>query len=112
MKHTTHNILTLIAASIMTFASVPAMASENYVMEEPSMEIAEDLQNAVTIEAKGSTLNITNAEGLVLEVYNITGVKVYTTKIDSQSKKIELNQLTSGCYIVKIGKVARKVYIK
>ena len=42
----------------------------------------------------------------------MTGVKVVTQRIDSSDKVIELDNLPKGCYIIKIGKVARKVYLR
>ena len=45
-----------------------------------------------------------------MEIFNITGIKVTTLKIDSNDKTFNLN-LNRGCYIVKIGKISRKISI-
>lgn len=66
----------------------------------------------ITISVNESTIHIKNAEKMVIEIYNMTGVKVVTQRIDSSDKVIELDNLPKGCYIIKIGKVARKVYLR
>lgn len=66
----------------------------------------------ITISVNESTIHIKNAEKMVIEIYNMTGVKVVTQRIDSSDKMIELDNLPKGCYIIKIGKVARKVYLR
>ena len=66
----------------------------------------------ITISVNESTIHIKNAEKMVIEIYNMTGVKVVTQRIDSSDKNIELDNLPKGCYIIKIGKVARKVYLR
>jgi len=70
-------------------------------------------QQAVTIQMKGSSsIVIKNAENLVVEIFSLTGEKVYSIRIDSQSKQIELDNLAKGYYIVRINKIARKIYLK
>lgn len=59
----------------------------------------------------GSRVRISNATDEILYVYNITGEKVETIRIDSQDKIVTLN-LTKGCYILKVGKVVRKISIR
>jgi hypothetical protein len=71
----------------------------------------EDVQSSVTISVNESTLHITGAAGLTLQIFNITGVSISQIKIDSADKHIELN-LQKGCYILKIGKLVRKISIK
>ena len=66
----------------------------------------------ITISVNESPIHIKNAEKMVIEIYNMTGVKVVTQRIDSSDKVIELDNLPKGCYIIKIGKVARKVYLR
>ena len=48
---------------------------------------------------------------MTLEIYNVAGVKLMNIKVDGGDKRYELN-LPKGCYIVKISKVVRKIYIK
>ncbi len=67
--------------------------------------------SAVTLSFNGSKVHVTGAEGETLEVYNLTGVKVATIRIDSNDKTLSLN-LQRGCYILKVGKVVRKISIR
>lgn len=57
-------------------------------------------------------LRVTEGSGLTLRIYNIAGgAPVLTLKVDSQDKRVEIN-LPKGIYIVKVGKVARKIVVK
>lgn len=65
----------------------------------------------VGISVSGSVLHIEGAAGQTLEVVSLTGKPVATVKIESASQRVELN-IPKGCYILKIGKVVRKVTIR
>ena len=79
---------------------------EEIAQNQPEME-----QNQIMVNANGTKLNVKNAEGMVMEIFNLVGDKVYTQRIESQSKTFDLGQLPHGYYIVKIGKFSRKVYL-
>ena len=68
------------------------------------------MQNTA-ISVSESILHVTGANGLVLEVYNVAGVRVMSVKVEGQDKKYELN-FPKGCYIVKVGKLVRKISIR
>lgn len=70
-----------------------------------------EFAQTVTLMVNGKSVRITNAEGKSLEVYNLTGVKVSSTPIESEDAMIHLS-LTKGCYILKVDKVVRKVSIR
>lgn len=67
--------------------------------------------STIGISINRNSIRITNATGQVLEIYNITGVKVASYKIDSADKIIPLNQLSKSCYILKVGNIVRKISI-
>ncbi len=67
---------------------------------------------AVTLSVSGDRVSVAGAEGLVLEVYNLTGVKIATYRIDSDSKQFSLSNLPGGYYILKVGNVVRKISIR
>jgi len=70
-----------------------------------------DLQDMeVTISFSQGSIYVSGGEGMILEVVSLTGKKVLEQQIDSPSQKFELN-IPKGCYIVKVGKVVRKVSI-
>ena len=56
-------------------------------------------------------MRVQNAEGQKLEVYNLIGVRVSLYRIDSADKTVTLG-LQRGCYILKVGKVVRKVFVR
>ena len=102
----TKNIISIAFAAIAIFGSVSTADAA------PLMELIEvELQNAQITLTDNNVLHITGGAGQVLEIYNVAGVRLSTTKIDSQEKRVELN-LTKGCYIVKVGKTVRKISLK
>lgn len=94
----------LFAACLMV--SVPVMAETRQVIE-----IIDNDFDVPSISIMESTLRVTGANGQVLYIYNVAGVCVQSVKIDGNDKRIELN-LPKGCYIIKVGKLVRKISIK
>ena len=90
---------------LMTIAPVVAFASS---LEAPA---AEQVEEQITIQIDQQTVSITGAQGQTLEVVSLTGKVVKTIAIDSPAQRIELN-IPKGCYILKVGKVVRKVSIR
>ena len=88
------------------------MGTPNVIAQESHKIVVGEESAPMTISVYESTIQIKNASQQILEIYNIAGIKVSTIRIDSPSKTIELNDLPKGCYILKIGKVARKVYLR
>jgi len=101
-------IKTVLKISLASFLllGTPVEASANNAIEI----IENDFQD-ISISVSESTLRIGGATGQVLNIYNLAGVRVMSVKIDSDDKRYELN-LPKGCYIVKVGKVVRKISIK
>ena len=69
-----------------------------------------EIQN-ISISLNESVLHVTGANGQVLHVYNVAGVRVKSVKVDGDDKRFEMN-LPKGCYILKVGKTVRKVSIR
>lgn len=88
----------------MIGSPITMMADELY--DGPETETT-----AVTMVVNGSNIRISNADGEVLEVFNLAGVKVETIRIDSTEKMVSL-KLSKGCYILKVGNIVRKVSIR
>lgn len=65
----------------------------------------------ITVSISQSVLTITGAQGMTAEIVSLTGKPVATIRIDSPVQRIDLN-LSKGCYIVRIGKVVRKIAVK
>ncbi len=64
----------------------------------------------IAITVRGNQLRVQRADGLSLSVYNITGVKVATHRVDGDDFSLTLN-VERGIYIVKVGKVVRRITI-
>lgn len=101
----TNNILSLFYAIFIAFA-IPSFASA-----AKSIEIVETEFQQITISYSNFVLRIIGAEGEVLQIYNVAGVKVLSVKVESEDKRFEIN-LPKGCYIVKVGKCVRKISVK
>lgn len=86
----------------------PQMAHANFFFASAIETFMENTDPSITLN--GTNLRVLNGAGLTMEIFNITGIKVTTLKIDSNDKTFNLN-LNRGCYIVKIGKISRKISI-
>jgi hypothetical protein len=86
----------------MTIQAVP---SESFGIEQ------NDEKNEAQISVSKSTVHIINAEGQVMEVISLTGRHVMSVRIESPAQRIELTNIPKGCYIIKVGKVVRKIVI-
>jgi len=102
----------LVICTVLSFLmSVPATASA--MVMEMDMGVAEqvDQERQVTINMNGNSVTVTGAAGMTLEIVSITGRHVASYKIEGSAQRIELN-LPKGCYILKVGKVVRKVTLR
>lgn len=72
--------------------------------------VEQGIEEDITISVNGQWVVINGAQGQTLEVVSLTGRRVMTLKIESPAQRVELN-VPKGCYILKIGKVVRKVAI-
>lgn len=75
------------------------------------IEIAETELQEIAVYVSGFKLHVVGASGLNLSIYNVTGVRVLSLKVEGSDKSYELS-LAKGCYIVKVGNVVRKFSIK
>ena len=98
--------LQILALSLLLAGMPVSMMAQAEHGDEVETELT-----AVTLSVNGSKVHVTGAEGEILEVYNLTGVKVATIRIDSNDKSMTLT-LQRGCYILKVGKVVRKISIR
>lgn len=76
-----------------------------------AIEIVDNDIVGITVTVSESTLRVTGATGLTLSIYNVAGVHVQSFRVEGADRRYELN-LPKGCYIVKVGKVVRKISIK
>lgn len=99
----------LILSCVAMLATAVPMKAANMVME---MGVAEQVEEQTpTISVENNTVNVQNASGMTLEIVSLTGRAVASYKIEGPAQRIELN-LPKGCYILKVGKVVRKVTVR
>lgn len=91
----------------MAFLSVPVLAV-TMVMERG---VAEQIDDEVTLSVEGNAVIVNGAQGEVLKVVSLTGRELAQYRIDSPAQRVELN-LAKGCYVLKVGKIVRKVSIR
>lgn len=77
-----------------------------------AMGVAEQVEErAPTLSIDGNIVSVQGASGMTLEVVSLTGRAVAQYKIESPAQRLELN-LPKGCYILKVGKVVRKITVQ
>lgn len=106
---------------VMKKKTIMLMASALLMLTTPMSIMANDTDRQgfeqqidnreITISVDHSTLLVNNATGLTLEVVSLTGKQVAVVKIESPAQRVELS-VPKGCYIVKVGKVVRKIAIR
>lgn len=102
----TKYLLVILLAIFMMGA--PSFAKADCV---PEIELIDNVQKPV-ISIEDNVVRITEACGMTMSVYNLAGgAPIMSVKIDSQDKRFDLN-LPKGIYIIKVGKIARKIVIK
>lgn len=98
----------VIVCGLLVLMAAP-MSTKSFAA--PSTAETSAIDNDIDISINGSTIVVSNAQGKVLQVVSLTGKVIANIRIDSPSQRIELNVI-SGCYIIKVGNVVRKVSIK
>ncbi|GAB6981687.1 hypothetical protein JCM15908A_00620 [Prevotella dentasini JCM 15908] len=91
--------------------SMAIFASPMRLQANTAIEVIEQEAQNIIISVSGSVLQVVGANDEVLQIYNVTGVRVMSVRVDGNDKRYNLN-LPKGCYIVKVGKVVRKIYIR
>lgn len=99
---------TLLVLSCCAVSATIALAAP--VVPDAPAAVAADASASeeIAISVSQGKVRVVNAEGATLEVYDITGVKVMSVRLDSDDKTVPLN-LNRGIYILKVGKLARRV---
>ena len=92
----------------LTLAMAFAPMSMQAQSERESIEMS---VSGISLSINGGNVHIIGANGEVMEVFNLTGSKVATIRIDSNDKTFALN-LPKGCYLIKVGKIVRKISVQ
>lgn len=102
----TKRLLIISLTGLLTvFAPQQSQASE---LEFAAVEQADE---QVEVSVEGQTAYVTGAQGKELIVVSLTGRQLLKVKIDGAAQRIELN-IPKGCYILKVGKVVRKIQVR
>lgn len=100
----------LLQILLMAFLCMGTASASTFPFE--TTELIDNDDQSITINVvSGSVLRINGGAGEILKVYNLAGICVKSVRIDGQDKRYDLN-LTKGCYIIKVGKVVRKISIR
>lgn len=95
----------LLAMPMLAFSAIETNAAYK-------IEIFEQDINPIQISIdQDNKLHISGANGQIAYIYNVVGKVIATIKIDGPNAKLPVT-LERGCYIVKVGTVVRKVYVK
>ena len=105
IPYMTKTLLTILFATALMLGN-PLTSRANAALET----IDNDFQNVV-ISVTESTIHVSGGAGQMLSIYDLAGVRVVYFKIDSAEKHFDLG-LPKGCYIVKVGKVVRKIAVR
>lgn len=87
------------------------VAPDTVLAENEQQETIENTLSDVSIRVENNKVKIFGANGQVMEIFNLTGIKVATIRIENGEKSYNLN-LPQGCYILKVGKIVRKISIQ
>lgn len=103
--------LLIFSFGLMMMAVTAAYASPMVMAME--MGVAEQIEpeRNINIYVEANIVEVTGAEGATLEVISLTGRQVAQFRIDSPAKRVTLD-IPKGCYILKVGKVVRKVTVR
>ena len=97
----------IVYAFSMAMLMIPASMLRASEMADFAIE-QQAIDEEISITISGQSVTVSGAQGETLEVISLTGKKVMAVKIESPVQRIEIN-VPKGCYILKIGKVVRKV---
>ena len=93
-------------ALLLAFTPIMGESLGSSDLSTPQSEMAE-----IKFYVKGFNVRIVNAAKSDMQVYSLTGSCVATVRIDSEDKTVSMN-LPKGIYILKVGDVARKIFLK
>ncbi len=92
--------------------------SDNWVVQGTTFSASNSGATVVEQERVGlslypslvrDVLHVDNQEGKLIRIYNVSGVQHYAAIIASDKEIINLSQLSSGMYIVQVGKESAKI---
>ena len=124
MKHICTILLTALFMGVIGFPVYSQENPDRFVMENQRRDVAQlaspqdpnrlerEEQDKVKIKVSENRLIIENLpKDEILDIYNIMGVKVYSRHVKAGTNEYTLS-LSKGYYILKIGKITKKIAIR
>lgn len=96
-------VLLFVTLMLFSASNVSFAANENETIETSLQKAIKPIGN--------KEIRITGSDGEMLEVFNLTGIKVMEIRIDNTDTTLSLD-LPKGCYILKVNKIVRKISIQ
>lgn len=96
-------VLLFVTLMLFSASSVSFAANENETIETSLQKAIKPIGN--------KEIRVTGSDGEMLEVFNLTGIKVMEIRIDNTDTILSLD-LPKGCYILKVNKIVRKISIQ
>ena len=96
----------LLVSTILFLLAAPVLATGMLMDPASSAQFDEP-----SIAVEGHIVTVSGAQGKTLQVVSLTGRLVAEYEIDAPVQRLELN-LSKGCYVLKVGKIVRKVSIR
>ena len=96
----------LLISTILFLLAAPVLATGMLMDPTSSAQFDEP-----SIAVEGHIVTVSGAQGKTLQVVSLTGRLVAEYEIDAPVQRLELN-LSKGCYVLKVGKIVRKVSIR
>ncbi|MCH5181677.1 MAG: T9SS type A sorting domain-containing protein [Prevotellaceae bacterium] len=93
---------------LLFFFLFAAASASAHIVTETEEQAFTSVQPTPQISVNGGNIRIQGANGLCLEIYDITGKRIYSQQLDSPDKTVS-PELPKGIYIVRIGKYTRKL---
>lgn len=70
----------------------------------------EQTDKELRIAVSSGSIQLYGAVGQIVEIYNVTGVKVVSVKIDTEGQSVRLPS-SKGYYLIKVGRIVRKISV-
>ena len=96
-------VLLFVTLMLFSASSVSFAANENETIETSLQKAIKPIGN--------KEIRVTGSDGEMLEVFNLTGIKVMEIRINNTDTTLSLD-LPKGCYILKVNKIVRKISIQ
>jgi len=97
--------------TFLSLALAFAMPAQSHATAPEAEAQVEQQLEQPKITVDGNIIQVSNANGKYLVVYDLTGKMVRKVKIDGDDRRFDLALEPGACYIIKVDKVVRKVAI-